>query len=241
VGANTAIFQLLDAVRLRTLPVKDPQQLVEVRIADTPGGRTGQFSGRRPNLTNPLWERIRDQQQAFSGDFAWSPVNFNLTTGGEARYALGLWVGGDFFNTLGVPPALGRVLTAADDRRGCSAPPAVISYGFWQREYGGSPSAVGKSVMLDGHSFDIVGVTPASFFGVEVGRTFDVAVPLCAEPLSRGARSAWTSGRLVSGDVRPAEAGVVVSERLPISHRCRNRCSRPRSRRVIAPRTSSTI
>jgi hypothetical protein len=104
-----------------------------------------------------------------------------------------LWVGGDFFTTLGVPPVLGRVLTAAGDRRGCAAPPAVISYGFWQREYGGNPSAVGKSVMLDGHSFDIVGVTPASFFGVEVGRTFDVAVPLCAEPLSRGARSGLTN------------------------------------------------
>jgi putative ABC transport system permease protein len=65
----------------------------------------------------------------------------------------------------------------------------VIGYGFWQREYGGNPSAVGRSVMLDGHGYDIVGVSPASFFGVEVGRTFDVAVPLCAEPLSRGART----------------------------------------------------
>ena len=92
VGANTAIFQLLDAVRLRTLPVKDPQQLVEVRIAETPGGRTGQFNGRRPNLTNPLWERIRDQQQAFSGAFAWSAFALNLNAGGEARSALGLWV-----------------------------------------------------------------------------------------------------------------------------------------------------
>src|SRR5438067_12438901 len=67
VGANTAIFQLLDAVRIRSLPVHDPQQLVEVRIADTPGGRTGQFSGRRPMLTNPLWEQLRDHQEAFSG------------------------------------------------------------------------------------------------------------------------------------------------------------------------------
>ena len=70
VGANTAIFQLLDAVRLRTLPVNEPQQLMEIRIADTTGGRTGQFSGRRPSLTNPLWERIRDRQQAFSSAFA---------------------------------------------------------------------------------------------------------------------------------------------------------------------------
>jgi predicted permease len=189
VGANTAIFQLLDAVRLRTLPVKDPQQLVEVRIGDTPNGRTGSFTGRRPSLTNPLWEKIRDQQEAFSSALAWGTVGFNLTTGGEARYAQGLWVSGDFFKTLEVPALAGRVITASDDYRGCAAPPAVISYGFWQREYGGNP-AIGRSIVLDGHSYDIVGVTPASFFGVEVGRTFDVAVPLCAEPLSRGARTA---------------------------------------------------
>src|SRR5437867_8372055 len=67
VGANTAIFQLLDAVRLRTLPVNDPQQLVDVRIANTTSGRTGNFLGRRPMMTNPLWEQIRDHQQAFSG------------------------------------------------------------------------------------------------------------------------------------------------------------------------------
>ena len=190
VGANTAIFQLLDAVRLRTLPVKDPQQLVEVRIADTPNGRTGAFLGRRPMMTNPLWEQLRDRQQAFSGVFAWGVNGFNLTTGGEARYAQGLWVSGDFFNTLGVTPLLGRALTPADDRRGCAAPPAVIGHGFWQREFGGSPSAIGRSLQLDGHAFDIVGVTPPSFFGVEVGRAFDVVVPLCAEPLSRGARTA---------------------------------------------------
>jgi putative ABC transport system permease protein len=190
VGANTAIFQLLDAVRLRTLPVKDPQQLVEVRIADTPNGRTGAFLGRRPMMTNPLWEQLRDRQEAFSGVFAWGVNAFNLTTGGEARYAQGLWVSGDFFSTLGVTPLLGRTLTPDDDRRGCAAPPAVIGYGFWQREFGGSPSAIGRSLRLDGHAFDIVGVTPPSFYGVEVGRAFDVVVPLCAEPLSRGARTA---------------------------------------------------
>jgi putative ABC transport system permease protein len=189
VGANTAIFQLLDAVRLRTLPVKDPGQLMEIRIAEAPDGRTGQFSGRRPNLTNPLWERIRDRQQGFSSAFAWSGAAFNLTAGGEARYAQGIWVSGDFFTTLGVPALAGRVLTAADDRRNCQAPPAVMSYGFWQREYAGSPAAIGRTLMLNGHAYDIVGVTPPSFFGIEVGRAFDVAVPLCSEPLSRGERS----------------------------------------------------
>ena len=89
-----------------------------------------------------------------------------------------------------MPALVGRALTADDDRRGCEAPPAVISYGFWQREYGGAASAIGRTVTLDGYAYPIVGVAPASFFGMEIGRTFDVAVPLCAEPLSRGARSA---------------------------------------------------
>jgi putative ABC transport system permease protein len=225
VGANTAIFQLLDAVRLRTLPVHDPAQLAEIRIEQTSDGRTGSFSGRRPNLTNPLWERIRDQQQAFSSAFVWGGKGFDLTTGGEARYASGLWVSGDFFATLDVPAVAGRVLTAADDRRGCAAPPAVISYGFWQREYAGSPSAIGRSLMLDGHSYDIVGITPPAFFGVEVGRNFDVAVPLCAEPLSRGERSGldkpdtWflgSFGRLKPGWTRERAAAHLAAISPPI-------------------------
>ncbi len=197
VGANTAIFQLLDAVRLRTLPVAEPQQLVNIRIAATTDGRTGQFSGRWPNLTNPLWQQVRDHQQAFSSLFAWGVTAFDLTAGGEARYARGLWVSGDFFHTLGIGAVAGRVLTVADDRRGCAAPAAVISYGFWQREYAGSPSAIGRSIMLDGHAYTVAGVTPPSFFGVEVGRAFDVAVPLCAEPLSRA--NAAPSTRPTSG------------------------------------------
>jgi len=97
VGANTAIFQLLDAVRIRTLPVKNPEQLVEVRVDDpTRTGRTGQFSGRRPSLTNPQFERIRDQQQAFTGLAAWGTATFNMSTSGEAREAVGFWANGDF-------------------------------------------------------------------------------------------------------------------------------------------------
>jgi putative ABC transport system permease protein len=188
VGANTAIFQLLDAVRLRALPVSHPEQLAEIKIAGS--GREGWFSGNHAILTNALWERIRDRQEAFSGVFAWSTPNFELSAGGESRRAQGLWVSGDFFRTLDVHPFIGRLLTAADDARGCPAPPVVISYGFWQREYGGSPSALGRPLTIDGHAYDVVGVMPSGFFGVEVGRAIDVAVPLCAEPFSLGARSA---------------------------------------------------
>jgi predicted permease len=206
IGANTAIFQLLDAVRLRALPVAEPQQLAEVRIADTTGSR-GSFDSWHPSLPNPVWEKIRERQQAFSGVFAWGADEFNLASGGEARPARGLWVSGEFFDVLGVRPLLGRVLTPADDRRGCGSPGAVLSHRFWQREFGGDPAVVGKTLSLDDHAVEIVGVTPESFFGPEVGRSFDVAVPVCAEAFVRGADNRLDSGvnwwLVVMGRLKP--------------------------------------
>src|SRR5579863_3418708 len=111
IGANTAIFQLVDAIRLRTLPVKRPQELALIQIADMNGAR-GNFNSAYPSLTNPLWERIRDQQQAFSGTAAWCSDDFNLSAAGEPRNAQGLWVSGDFFSVLGIEPLLGRVFTS---------------------------------------------------------------------------------------------------------------------------------
>src|SRR5690348_10130258 len=118
IGANTAIFQLLDAVALRALPVKNPQELAEIRIANAKELR-GSVNSIYPAVTNPIWERIRDNQQAFSGIFAWSADEFNLAPGGEARIGRGIWVSGDFFRVLAVKPALGRVFSTADDRKGC--------------------------------------------------------------------------------------------------------------------------
>jgi hypothetical protein len=146
IGANTAMFQPLNALRLRTLPVPHPEQLAEVRIANlgADDNRSGGFDGNHAMLTNPLWEELRDRQDGFSDLFAWGTNGFELSAGGESRAAQGLWVSGGFFDTLQIHPAAGRLIGRADDRRGCDAPPAVISYGFWQREYGGSPSAVGR-------------------------------------------------------------------------------------------------
>ncbi len=185
IGANTAIFQLVDAIRLRTLPVKEPRELAVVRIENRDSA-SGNFASRYSSLTNLQWEQIRDHQQAFSGIFAWSPDRLNLSVGGEARYAETIWVSGDFFDTLGVRPFLGRLLTNADDRRGCGAQAAVISYSFWQREYGGERSAVGRVLTLEGHPFEIIGITPPEFYGVEVGRKYDVAIPICSDPVVRG-------------------------------------------------------
>jgi predicted permease len=185
IGANTAIFQLLDAVRLRTLPVKNPEQLVKISI-DHRNGASGNFSSRYPDLTYGQWEQIRAQQQAFSSVFAWGPNRFNISPGGEVYNVQGLWVSGDFFSTLGVEPALGRVLTSADDHPGCASSGVVISNSFWKHEYAGEHSVIGRTLTIDRHPFEIIGVTPPDFYGVEVGRYFDLAVPLCAEPIING-------------------------------------------------------
>jgi putative ABC transport system permease protein len=179
IGANTALFQMVNAVRLQTLPVADPASLAEIRIVDLDGAR-GSFQTWHPAVTNPIWEALRDRQEAFSGLFAWSGTTFNLANGGEVRPAAGLWVSGRFFEVLGVRPVLGRLLTAADDRRGC-APQAVLSHAFWQRAYGGQPAVVGQTMMLNGKPAEIIGVTAAGFEGMEIGRRFDLALPVCAD------------------------------------------------------------
>src|ERR1017187_10081169 len=138
IGANTAIFQLVLACCLRALPVERPEELAYIGFAKG-SMRSGWFSTRSARFTYAQWEQIREHQQAFSRIFAWSATKFNLATGGEARYAEGLFVSGDFFRVLGVRPLLGRTLVADDDRLGCGSPAAVISSAFWQRELAGNP------------------------------------------------------------------------------------------------------
>ena len=182
VGANTAIFQLIDSIRLRTIPVKNPQELGTIRIADRHWG-SGQFSSQYSQLTFAMWEQIRKRQEGFSEIAVWSDQQFNLATGGEVRKAKGIRVSGDFFHALGVEPILGRLLRPEDDQPGCSMLGGNISYAFWQRNFAGDPSVVGKRLTLDGNSFQVIGVTPPGFNGISIGDTFDVAVPICVEPI----------------------------------------------------------
>src|SRR4030095_6071669 len=206
IGANTAIFQLLNVVRLKTLPVKAPQELAEVRIVDMDGAR-GSFSTRYNAVTNPIWENLRGRQQGFSGIAAWGTATFNLAQGGETRPGQDLWVSGDFFNVRGVQPMLGRLLAASDDQRGCSSPGVVISHAFWQKEYGGESNVLGRKITLANHPFEIIGVTPPSFFGLEVGRNFDLALPICADAIISGAKHSLDSGTtwwlMVTGRLKP--------------------------------------
>ena len=180
IGANTAIFELLDTVLLQSLPVKNPQELAQVRIVDMDKAR-GAVSSGYPVVTNLIWEKLREDHPGFSGIAAWRDTGFSRDAGGDSRFVNGLYVSGEFFRVLGVSSVAGRVFTAEDDRPGCGLPGAVVSYGFWQREFGGRP-ALGQKLSLNDKSVEVIGITPANFFGVAVGDNFDVAVPVCAQP-----------------------------------------------------------
>jgi putative ABC transport system permease protein len=175
-GANVAVFRLLDAVRLKSLPVPHPEEIVEIEID---GGNYGFGLNRGWNsLTYPLWEQIRDRQEAFSGAFAWAPSELEVGNGENARPVQAVFVSGSAFATLGIAPAAGRLLTTQDDGSGCEGS-VVISHAFWQREFGGAGRAVGATLEINGQLLPIVGVTAREFFGIEVGRNFDLAVPFC--------------------------------------------------------------
>ena len=179
VGANTAVFTLMDAVMVRLLPVPHPEELVLVTLSDQ--DRDGYFS-------NPLWEQVRDRQTGFAGMAAFGETAWNIADGGEARTVEGLYVSGDYFTMFGVQPALGRLFTRNDDLRGCAAI-TVLGHGFWQLEYGGRADVVGETISLVGRPFEIVGVAAPGFAGPEVGREVQLYAPLCSEAQINGSFS----------------------------------------------------
>ena len=191
IGANTAIFSIVDSLLLRDLPVKEPGRLAV--LTDDRMLIEGN------TWTYPIWERVRERTEIFADAFAWSTLGarFNLAQGGESRYVTGLWASAGMFTTLGVPASLGRTFTAADDRPGGGpdGPVAVISHAFWQRHYGGATDVIGRTLTLDRVPFTIVGVTAAGFLGPDVGRSYDVAIPFGAEPLIRGRAESWLPRR----------------------------------------------
>ena len=181
-GANAAIFSIVDSLMLRSLPVHEPDRLA-LLVTDP--------SARMTAWTNPQWEQIRGRPALVAGALAWSTDRFNPSRGGETEFVNAIWTSGSFFDVLGVPPFLGRTFTPEDDRRGGGpgGAAAVISYAFWQQRYGGAADAIGRTLTLERVPYTIVGVAPPGFFGTDVGRSFDVAVPLGTEPLMRGPES----------------------------------------------------
>ena len=175
IGANTAIFSIVDNLLLKPLPVEDPERLVLVT------------SGRRGAWGNIVWEEIRDRE-LLEQSFAFATARLDLADAGEREPVESAWVSGSFFEGLGVLAVVGRTLGEHDDRRGGGAdgPVAVISHRFWQREYDGARDVVGRSVSVSRVAFTIVGVVQPGFHGPEVGKATDLYLPIAAAALLPG-------------------------------------------------------
>ncbi len=208
IGANTAIFSILNGLLLRPLPVREPQRLVHVTdsvVRDSGETRVRAWS-------YPAWQQIRQRPHLFEGSTAWSFTRFNLASGGETQLVEGIWADGNFFEMLGVRARLGRTFSTADDRPGGGddGPVTVMGYGYWQRHFGGASDVIGRAVRLNGVPFTIIGVTPREFFGVEVGRSFDFVLPLQTEALIRGRDSALDSASTnflsILGRLKPGQS-----------------------------------
>ena len=194
IGANTAIFSLINAVLLRPLPVRDASGLVVLRWSAHKSPRYHSYSSygdtapsrdrsnpEGDSFPHPFFEQV-ENAQIFSSLGAFASVGpMALSGNGPATSARGQAVSGDFFSTLGVQPALGRLLQPGDDRPS-SSPAAVLNYAYWQKEFGASPSAIGKVVKLNGVPFTIVGVAEAKFLSLSFGASYDVWVPMSFRP-----------------------------------------------------------
>ncbi len=202
IGANTALFSVMDAVLLRELPVKEPDRLVLFKwIAGenfSPGSYSGSGSrdesGRRVRTSFPYQTltAFRQQQGAPADVFAFGNVALNVNADGEAQVVSGQAVSGNYYSALGVPPLLGRVIAEEDDDAKAS-PVLVLSHRYWQRRFGGDASVIGKQINLNNVSFTIIGVTPQGFEGaMQVGQSMDVSIPIAWEPQLSAERSRMT-------------------------------------------------
>jgi predicted permease len=181
IGANTAVFQLLDAVRLRSLPISAPSELAELRIAGGNHG-FGVNSGPYAQFTAPMWQEVHGNHEPFSGAFAWRPTEMLVGKRSEGKRVQGLEVSGGFFNALRVSPSEGRLIEPQDEERDCQTSKVVASYPYWKSQMGGKPITPNTSLILDGKSVQVLGVTSPSFFGLIVGDRFDLAFPMCNPP-----------------------------------------------------------
>jgi predicted permease len=191
IGANTAIFTLMDQVLFRLLPVHEPERLV---LLDGPGpfsGSTHSHSSTVTEISHPLFLELRDKVDGFAGVLAHYATVVHLTEAGQTERADASLVSGTFFEVLGLRPAAGRLFTADDDRLPGAHPVVVLGHGFWTRRFAADPAVVGRSVQVNGHPMTVIGVAPAGFHGISVGEPVDVYVPLMMQPQ---VNPTWTRG-----------------------------------------------
>src|SRR5262245_2976728 len=189
IGANTAIFSLLDAVLLKMLPVKNPEQLVFLeRGGDPPSFKRGS------NLSYTFFEQLRAERDVLVGvcTFVSNP-RINVAVDGQAEVADAQRVSGGFFAVLGAGALLGRTITEEDDKIPGAHPVVVISHRYWQRRFARDPAIVGKRITVNSYPFTIIGVTPPDFFGVTVGEAPDLWAPMMMDAQLRPGRSSGES------------------------------------------------
>ncbi len=177
-GANTALFSLFNSVLLRALPVRHAEQLVVLSVTDEEDSAATTFS-------YPMYRELRDKNSVFSSILAQAGAELNATYGEKSEKARGELVSGNYFETLGVQPWLGRLFTPADDRIPGAHPVAVLSYPYWQRRFGGDRSIVGGKLILNGHPVTVIGITPPGFYGTDLAEGTDIRLPMMMTPIFR--------------------------------------------------------
>jgi predicted permease len=211
IGANTTVFTLLNAILLRPLPVEAPARLAAVWTIDS--HNPGQLFSSYPN-----YKDYRDRNQVFSSLLLYSPIAVNLTGQGEPRMVVAQIVSGNFFATLGVKPAPGRAFLPSEDSALGASPVAVIGQGLWARRFGRDPNVTSRKLEINGHPFDIVGVAPPGFQGLDTLMAADIWIPMAmyaqvypnvAWVTERRALLFSVAGRLKPGaGIRQAEAAM---------------------------------
>ena len=245
IGANAAIFGLLDQILFRLLPVRDAQRLV---VLDAPGpfsGRTSNQSETLTPLSQPMYEGIRDHNKVFSGVLAHWPTAVHFSTGPQTETVNTDLVSGTYFPVLGLLPAAGRLLGPEDDRAPGGHPLVVLGHRFFQARFAGDPQVVGRSVSINGHPMTVVGVAPPGFHGVEVGGASDIFVPLAMQaqvlptwpPTHGDWRSRWLTVMARLGDrveMDEARASVNVLYAQLLQEDAKTRPVNPRTERTRA-------
>ena len=193
IGANTALFSIVDAMLLKMLPVKEPDRLVLFKTIAPQGFSVGSYNGssnkdqqtgliNRTSFAFVTYQRLREQEGPMSDIFAFGNIGLNVTADGQAEIANGQAVTGNYYAALGVQPVVGRVLNDEDDKAG-AAPVAVLSHRYWQKRFGGDAAIVGKQIDLNNVPFTVVGVSAKGFDGTAgVGTSQDVSIPVAIEP-----------------------------------------------------------
>jgi predicted permease len=177
IGANAAIFSLLDQVLLQSLPVANPEQLVVLSV----------YEAKEPNVDSsfsyPMYQDLRDRNSVFSGVIARGGTQMNVSYGDQTERVRGELVSGNFYEVLGVRPWIGRLFTQEDDRTPRAHPVAVLSYKFWESRFNKDPNLIGKTILVNEQPVTVLGVTPPGFYGVDLSNNPDVRVPLMMTPV----------------------------------------------------------